>query len=53
MIRAGKGDRFIDYSNTALMCIVLVVILYPLIFIISSSLSNPVAVNSGEVIFLP
>jgi putative aldouronate transport system permease protein len=48
-----RGDRAFDILNYAMLFIILIIILYPLIFIISASISNPQAVNSGHMLLLP
>ncbi len=53
MQRKTLSDRLFDLSNTALFIVVLIVILYPLYFILIASISDPVAVNSGKVWFWP
>ncbi|WP_391573542.1 carbohydrate ABC transporter permease [Cohnella sp.] len=53
MHRKTLSDRLFDLCNTALFIVVLIVILYPLYFILIASVSDPVAVNSGKVWFWP
>ncbi len=53
MHRKTLSDRLFDLYNTALFIVVLIVILYPLYFILIASVSDPVAVNSGKVWFWP
>lgn len=48
-----KGDRVFDMFNYALLFIILVIIIYPLIFVISASISNPQLVNSGQMLLWP
>ncbi|NLB91652.1 MAG: carbohydrate ABC transporter permease [Clostridiales bacterium] len=48
-----KGDRLFYQIVNIIAGLVLIVILYPLIYIVSSSFSSPNAVLSGKVIFLP
>lgn len=52
-IRESKGDRLFLAGVYAFLLIVLIVVLYPLIFILSSSLSSPLAVSSGRVWLWP
>lgn len=47
------GDKIFNVINTIFMIIILLVILYPLIFILSASISDPLYVNQGKVILLP
>ncbi len=54
MIKIHSKDEFIfDLINYILLFFVLVIIMFPLIFIISASFSSPEAVNTGKVILLP
>lgn len=48
-----KGDRLFDVCVTALLLLIAVSVLYPLIFVVSASISDPNAVNSGEMWLLP
>jgi len=52
-IRESLGDRVVNRINIVLLCILLVIILYPLWFTIIASLSNPYAVSRGDVILWP
>lgn len=51
--RRTKGDVVFDIINTILLTIVFLIILYPLIFVVSSSVSNPLEVMKGNVVLLP
>jgi putative aldouronate transport system permease protein len=53
LLTKSKGDRTFDMLNYALLFIILMIIIYPLIFIISASISNPQLVNSGQMLFWP
>lgn len=53
MSRKTKGDRIFDVVNTIILSLILIIILYPLIFVISASFSDPVKVLQGEVLLLP
>lgn len=51
-----KGKRkctMFDIVNTSLLVVMMLVILYPLYFIVIASVSSPAAVNSGEVLLFP
>jgi putative aldouronate transport system permease protein len=48
-----RGDRLFDWVGTVLLILVLVVVAYPLYFIVIASVSNPSAVSLGEVLLLP
>ena len=46
-------DKFFDISLFIILTIILIIVAYPLYFIIISSISDPKAVASGMVTFLP
>lgn len=48
-----KGDGLFYFINNFLILLALLVVLLPLIYIVSSSFSSPVAVSSGKVLLLP
>lgn len=48
-----KGDRIFDAILFFCLTLIFLVVAYPLYFIIISSVSDPIAVAGGEVIFLP
>ena len=52
-ISRSKEDVVFDIINYIFLGIVLIVCLYPLYFIVIASFSDPVAVNSGDVIIAP
>jgi putative aldouronate transport system permease protein len=52
-IRESTGDRIFLAGVYAFLCIVLVIVLYPLIYVVSSSFSSPLAVSSGRVWLWP
>ena len=47
------GDRVFSIVNDFLMLLAILVVLYPLIYIVSSSFSSPSAVSAGRVILFP
>jgi len=47
------GDRLFDYMNYFIFTLILLFVLYPLYFIVISSISDPVYVNLGKVWFIP
>lgn len=53
--RAGisRGDRTFEMVNYVLLALIALVVLYPLIYIVSCSFSEPSAVTAGEVWLLP
>lgn len=52
-IKSSRGDLVFDIINYIVLSFALVVTLYPLYFIVIASISDPVAVNSGEVLLKP
>ena len=46
-------DKAFDIVNTTMLIFVLIIVLYPLIFVVSASISDPVMINNGEVWLLP
>lgn len=46
-------DKVFDTVNIALLTIIMLIVIYPLIYVISASLSNPDLVNSGKVWLFP
>lgn len=51
--RQTKEDKVFDLVNAALIALLLLVIVYPLWFVIIASVSNPAQVIGGQVILLP
>ena len=52
-IKISDGDRWFYYLVNIFIFIVLVIVAYPLIFVVSSSFSSPHAVLSGSVLLWP
>lgn len=52
-IRESFGDRVFLTCNFIVLSIVLLLVLYPLVYIVSSSFSSPTAVSSGKVWLWP
>lgn len=52
-IRESKADKIFNFINIFILTIVLVAILYPLIYVVSASISDPDLVNQGKVWLLP
>jgi putative aldouronate transport system permease protein len=48
-----RGDAVFDAINVMLMALSMVLILYPLYFVVIASISNPDQVNAGRVWFVP
>ncbi|MGX8791776.1 carbohydrate ABC transporter permease [Oceanobacillus sp. M60] len=53
MKRFTLSDRGFDWINTIFLLIILVLIVYPLIFVLSASISDPQAVSSGRMWLWP
>lgn len=49
----GGNDILFDIANYAIVTIMLLIVLYPLVFVISSSVSSPTAVMQGRVKLFP
>jgi len=52
-IRESLGDRFFMFCAYVFLFVILVIVLYPLIYVVSSSFSSPLAVSSGRVWLWP
>ncbi|KAA0965549.1 carbohydrate ABC transporter permease [Sporosarcina sp. ANT_H38] len=52
-IKETKRDRIFKIFNYSILTVAMVVVLYPLIFILSASISDPAAVNSGRMWLYP
>jgi len=52
-IKATSQDRAFNLINDALMLFAALIVLYPLIYILSSAFSSPTAVSQGRVVLLP
>ncbi|WP_374020643.1 carbohydrate ABC transporter permease [Paenibacillus thiaminolyticus] len=53
MIDRSIGDRIFDVVNYVLLTLVMLIVLYPLLFVLSASVSNPETVLRGEVWLIP
>jgi len=53
VIKESRSDKIFNVVNVSIMILVLIIELYPLIFVVSASISNPDLVNRGEVWLLP
>ncbi|NMA67797.1 MAG: carbohydrate ABC transporter permease [Clostridiaceae bacterium] len=47
------GDRVFNFVNDGLLLLAALIVLYPLIYILSSAFSSPEAVSQGRVVFFP
>lgn len=52
-IKYSKGDRVFTIVNDILLLLGGIIVLYPLIYILSSSFSSPKAVSTGQVVLWP
>ncbi|MBZ0303015.1 MAG: carbohydrate ABC transporter permease [Anaerolineae bacterium] len=52
-IQESRGDKVFSWINYTFLTIILIVVLYPLIYTLSASISAPSAVISGKVILFP
>jgi putative aldouronate transport system permease protein len=48
-----RGDRVFDAINTLLLVLITVIVLYPLVFVLSASISEPSVVARGQLWLLP
>ena len=52
-VRESLGDRVFNIINAALLTVVLLIVAYPLYFILIASVSDPYLVNTGKVLLFP
>lgn len=52
-IRQTGGDKVFDIIVNIIAVLIMIVVLYPLIFVVSASFSDPDYVLNGEVVLLP
>ncbi|MBW4083715.1 carbohydrate ABC transporter permease [Paenibacillus sp. S150] len=52
-MKESRGDKLFLISTYIYLCLALVAVLYPLIYILSASISSPQAVNSGAMWLFP
>ena len=52
-IRVSSSDKIFDLINNTIMIIIVIVVAYPLYYVVIASLSDPDAVNAGDMIFFP
>ncbi|MCY9515160.1 carbohydrate ABC transporter permease [Paenibacillus apiarius] len=53
MIDRSLGDRIFDVVNYILLSFITIIVLYPLLFVMSASISNPETVLRGEMWLIP
>lgn len=47
------SDKIFDFFNTLFITLFFIILMYPIIYVLSASISSPIAVNSGKVWLLP
>ncbi|MEK5645693.1 sugar ABC transporter permease [Paenibacillus rhizosphaerae] len=52
-IKKTRSDTIFEYVNTILLVVLLLIIAYPLYFVIIASISDPKLVTSGRILFFP
>lgn len=52
-VKESKADRIFNFINYLILTIIFLIVLYPLIFVVSASVSDPDLVNQGKVWLLP
>ena len=52
-VKESKGDKFFLLCNYIYLTIALIIVLYPLLYIVSASISDPKFVSSGEMWLFP
>lgn len=52
-MRQSFGDRAFGVVNYVMLCFILLIVIYPLVYILSASFSNPAAILRGEIWLLP
>lgn len=53
MNKRGMSDKTFDLINNLFLTLIVIVIVYPLVFVISASISDPLAVSSGKMWLFP
>lgn len=52
-IKQSRNDTVFDVLNIIILSLILIIVIYPLVFVVSASFSDPMAVMKGEVVFFP
>jgi len=50
-VKTSLGDKIFDIANILILSVAVLIVLYPLYFVVIASFSDPVAVQSGDVLF--
>ena len=53
VIKESKGDKIVNVCIYVILAIILIIVAYPLWFVIIASISDPDLVNSGQVVLIP
>ena len=53
LVKRTFGDRVFEIVNYGLVTLILLIVLYPLIYVLSCSISSPELVATGKIIFFP
>jgi len=53
VIKESKTDIIFNIVNITILSLILLIVAYPLYFVIIASFSNPILVNTGKVVFYP
>ena len=51
--RKSRGDVIFDRINVALLALIALIIIYPLIYVLSASFSDPISVTAGKMVLWP
>lgn len=51
--KRSKEDLVFDIVNVVILCLVFIIVAYPLYFVVIASISDPYAVLNGDVLLLP
>ncbi len=52
-LKGRKGDKLFVFFNSAFLIIFFIIIVYPLVYVLSASISDPLLVSSGEMWLFP
>ena len=52
-IKASRGDRIFNAVVHVVIALIVLTVVYPLVYVLSCSVSSPTAVGAGEVVLLP
>ena len=52
-VRKSANDKVFDFFLYLLAAIIIIIVLYPMYFIVIASISNPADVSAGNIVLLP